>query len=69
VAALVALVIAIMVIRRLRFTPATAPAEPAGRTGVMADVVSLSEQNPEMMARLISRWLEDQESPTSRAAA
>jgi flagellar M-ring protein FliF len=69
VAALVALAIGIMVIRRLRPLSATESAEEGGRTRVLEDVVTLSEQNPEMMARLLARWLEEQEQPSRRAAA
>jgi flagellar M-ring protein FliF len=69
VGALVALVIGIMVVRRIRPMPATESAGEGGRTRVLEDVVTLSEQNPEVMARLLARWLEEQEQPARRAAA
>lgn len=57
VAALVALVVAFLVLKRLRPAPAGgAPAGAAGAGGRLDELGRLVEQNPEVFSRIISAW-------------
>jgi hypothetical protein len=72
VAALVALVLGYVLLRRLRPALPAAPVSPpvlAERTQRVETFGTLAQRDPERVARLLSAWLEESEPPARRAAA
>lgn len=72
IAAIVALVLGRMVIKRLQPVESVTVAGPettGDRSRMIEQLVSRAEQNPEVVARLLDAWLDDSETKGRRAAA
>ena len=67
IASLVALVLGYAVLKRIRPLPgSSAPAEESSRG--LETLGSLAEENPEVVARLLTAWLDESQQPARKAA-